>query len=74
MFNTLTIACETKTMLIEGGIANQPNWFIQLMAWFAPAYDLQKFIQRAQMILGDGSDKTTQNAKPQGKSQVRKGK
>lgn len=50
----MIIAVEQKTLLVQGGLADQPGWFIKLLAWFGPAYDLQKFISRARMVLGDG--------------------
>jgi len=70
LFNTLIVACETGAMLTDGGISRQPRWFIHLLSWFLPAYDTSKFMQKAQMIMGDGADnKSTQNApkSPRGK-------
>lgn len=70
MFNTLSVACELKVMLVEGGIANQPRWFVNMMSWFSVSYDMQKFMQKAKMVLGD-DDSPKQNTSA-GKSQVRK--
>lgn len=50
------VAAEQKAMLVEGGIGDQPSWFISMLSWFVPAYDTQKFVSRAKMILGDAGD------------------
>jgi len=49
----MTVACEQKALLNGGGIADQPGWFIQLLSWFGPNYDDQKFVKKARMILGN---------------------
>lgn len=56
------VTCEQKAMLVPGGITEQPTWFIKLMAWFAPAYDMLKFMHKAKMILGDGSPSPAKNS------------
>jgi len=53
----MTVAAEQKALLNAGGIADQPSWFIELLAWFAPNYDLQRFMQKARMILGSDEKK-----------------
>jgi hypothetical protein len=65
----MLVAAETKQLLIMGGIADQPGWFIRNLAWFGPEYDLRKFQSRAKMILGDDSSNKTDSAKnkPRGK-------
>lgn len=65
----MTVAVEQKCLLVSGGISSQPGWFINLLSWFGPAYDTQKFISRARMVLGDENKDT--KAMPMGK---RKGK
>jgi len=57
LFELMTVACEQKVLLVAGGIADQPGWFIKLLAWFAPRYAMQNFTQKAQMVLGKGDDK-----------------
>jgi hypothetical protein len=57
LFEILVVAVEQKKLLVSGGIADQPGWFINMLAWFGPAYDQHKFISRAKMVLGD--DKTS---------------
>lgn len=56
LYETMVVAAETKTMLVAGGLADQPAWFISLLHWFSAQYDLQKFVSRAKMVLGDGED------------------
>lgn len=63
LFETLVIACEQKALLVAGGIADQPYWFIEQLSWFATEFDKQKFISKARMILGDGSSSKTSNKK-----------
>jgi len=50
----MVLSVEQKALLVTGGLADQPGWFMKLLAWFGPAYDLQKFVSRARMVLGDG--------------------
>jgi len=54
IFELMVVAVEQKAMLVEGGIANQPTWFISLLAWFGPAYEGLKFMSRVRMVVGDG--------------------
>jgi hypothetical protein len=56
------IACEQKAMLFEGGIADQPAWFIDMLSWFSPSYEMQKFTMKAQMVLGDGDATSKRSA------------
>jgi hypothetical protein len=63
IFEIMTVCVEQKTLLVGGGIADQPGWFISLLSWFGPAYDTNKFISRARMVLGDGTD-TKQGKEP----------
>lgn len=56
LFHVLLISAETGQMLYNGGIIDQPEWFIDLLGWFIPAYDQMKFGAKADMILGgDGT-------------------
>ena len=56
IFKALTICCEIGTMWEAGGIENQPDWFLDMLSWFAPRYDQAKFVSRAKMILGEAKD------------------
>jgi len=49
----LIIAAETGTMLEEGGIADQPEWWVELLSFFLVRYDQTKFYTRANAILGN---------------------
>ena len=57
IYNLLILSCETGALYNKGGLVNQPFWFIDIMSWFAPAYDNLKFMSRAKSILGEGSNK-----------------
>jgi hypothetical protein len=57
------LSAETGQLYREGGIINQPEWFITLLADFIPVYDKIKFMNKAKMILGDGKSQT-KPAKP----------
>lgn len=57
LFEMLSVCAEQKTLLVGGGLIDQPGWFVKLMAWFAPAYAMQNFSQKAQMVLGKGDSK-----------------
>ena len=70
LFELLTVACEMKALLVSGGIADQPGWFIAQMAWFGPDYSRQLFVSRARMVLGDDS-KGKVGTKPGGPSKGR---
>ena len=69
-FELMVVAVETKNLLLEGGIADQPSWFISSLHWFAPEYDLRKFQSRVKMVLGDEAPEAAAKAKvpkPRGK-------
>ena len=62
VFNILMISAETGQLYRDGGIINQPEWFITLLSEFIPVYDKIKFTNKAQMILGDGKKQTAPSA------------
>lgn len=66
IFELMTVAVEQKKLLVQGGIADQPGWFVGLLSWFAPEYDLRKFQHRVKMVLGD--DETPKTPKTQGRA------
>lgn len=55
LFKLLMLCAETGTPPYVGGWMDQPDSVVELLGWFIPMYDQLKFIQRAKMILGDGS-------------------
>jgi len=61
LFKLLVVSFEQKALLVAGGIADQPAWFIEQLGWFVTAYDSNKFTSRARMILGEGGGSGTQN-------------
>lgn len=62
-FSILSLSAEMGVLYNEGGIINQPSWYMELMTSFAPIYDKLKFTSKVKMVLGDGSDKTPQAVK-----------
>jgi hypothetical protein len=61
----MVVAAEQKSLLVAGGISDQPAWFVSMLSWFIPAYDTLKFASRARMILGD--EKPTVNKRESAK-------
>ena len=53
LYNLLVISAETGALYTSGGMDCQPDWFIDLLAWFLPLYLDSKFYSRAKAILGD---------------------
>lgn len=53
LYRLLVIAAETGMMYESGGIAEQPAWWIDHLAWFLPAYDRAKFNGRVRQVLGN---------------------
>jgi hypothetical protein len=56
VYNALVVSAETGAQWQSGGIADQPAWWIELIAWFVPSYNELRFSQRARAILGDGKE------------------
>lgn len=54
LYKTLIVSRECGIMIANGGILDQPAWFIDLLSWFTTRYDHEKFVSRARMVLGDG--------------------
>lgn len=57
LFRSLLICADTGTMWEQGGIKDQPDWFVDLLSWFLPRYDTMKFLAKADMILGGSTKK-----------------
>lgn len=55
MFRILVLAAETGTMMEDGGLSSQPEWFIELASWFIPLYKQRKLATIARAFLGDGT-------------------
>lgn len=53
---------------VEGGIVDQPDWWISNLSWFIQTYRHLQFSSRARSILGDGTGtkglKNGSNRKP----------
>lgn len=61
LFRLLVITSETGVMISAGGLEDQPSWWIDLLGWFIPQYESQKFSSRVKSVLGD--DKSKNKAK-----------
>jgi len=59
----LILAAETGVMYRQGGIVDQPHWWIDLLSWFIPRYNDRKFIMRVESIVGDGSKDASKGPK-----------
>lgn len=57
LYQYLTLTAETGMMYTQGGIAEQPEWFVGLAAWFVPLYRQTVFYSRVRGVLGDGDNK-----------------
>lgn len=56
LYQALVVSAETGIMLEQGSLVEQPEWWVELLAWFIPAYSDSRFFGRARAILGDGKD------------------
>lgn len=67
-FELLTVSAETGAMLVEGGISKQPDWWVEMLAWFLPAYDRSRFYQRVRSVIGGGNKKAQPQWQPPSKT------
>jgi hypothetical protein len=65
IYKALIVCAETGTHLGTGGIIDQPSWWIDLVSWFLPRYNEQRFYARAKAILGDSKAVNNGNIKRQ---------
>lgn len=56
LFDLLVLSAETGQPLFAGGLAEQPEWAAEAMAWFIPQYLELQFLRRARAVFG-GKDK-----------------
>jgi hypothetical protein len=66
LFRTLHVAAATGVMWQDGGVKDQPTWWIELLSWFIQRYDAENFGSKARAVLGDGSSSKAQGGKPSG--------
>lgn len=59
LYRLLLVSAETGRMLDNGSLSDQADYWIDLLAWFLPFYDHQKFVSRVRMVLGDGKEKAS---------------
>lgn len=67
-FKTLLYAASTNNLLVQGGINDQPSWFIETMSWFKPMYDQVIFMSKVRSVLGGGKIKKTSPMTQKGRS------
>jgi len=53
VFALLMCTAEIGALYQAGGLVDQPEWYLDLLQFFLPAYDRIKFMSKAKMILGD---------------------
>lgn len=56
IFHLMTLAAESGDYhYVDGGIVDQPSWWIENVTWFIQTYKQLQFSGRARSILGDGT-------------------
>lgn len=55
LFRTLHVAASTGVMWQDGGMKDQPTWWIELLSWFIQRHDAESFASKARSVLSDGS-------------------
>lgn len=56
IFQLMSLAAESGDYhYVEGGIVDQPSWWIENVSWFIQTYKQLQFTGRAKSILGDGT-------------------
>ena len=65
IYSAIVVCAETHTQWQNGGIADQPSWWIDLVSSFVPMYNEMKFYARAKAILGDSKAVNNGNIKRQ---------
>lgn len=74
-FNYLTVLAETRQLPRAGGLDDQDTDIIDILAWFLPKYDMQKFIRKAEMILGnDNKSQKAISNRPSGVKGTQRGR
>jgi hypothetical protein len=72
VYRALKISAESGTMWGEGGISDQPEWWIELLAWFLPRYSDLRFYGRVKSVLGDDPGQALTGRQPaKGRGQIR---
>jgi len=69
MYRTLHVAVTTGAQWSEGGLQNQPDWWVDLLSWFSSRYDMVNFHRKAVMVLGDGKDSKSAGVSKNGNQQ-----
>lgn len=65
----MVLAAETSDIhLVEGGLLDQPEWWVEAMSWFLPAYKDAQFFSRVRSVVGDEKSLKKAAAKVGGKN------
>lgn len=66
MYKALVCAVTTGAQWNDGGLAEQPEWWVDLVSWFSGRYDLNNFHRKVVMVVGDGDKNKSQGASNNG--------
>lgn len=55
LFRSLHVAAMTGSMWQDGGMKDQPTWWIELLSWFIQRHDAESFGSKVRAVMGDGS-------------------
>lgn len=62
LFRLLLVSAETGKLYESGGLADQPDWWIEMSSWFLRRYDDAKFSSRVRAVLGDSEGGKTRGS------------
>ena len=56
LFNIMSLVAETGNwQYVDGGLIDQPDWWIENISWFVRTYKQIQFSNRVKSVVGDGS-------------------
>lgn len=56
LYRLMSLAAESGDWrYLDGGMVDQPSWWIDNISWFIQSYKQAQFVSRAKSVLGDGS-------------------
>lgn len=71
IYKALKLSSESGSQWIDGGIADQPEWWVELLSWFLPRYNDLRFMGRVRSFLGDNPGDMIKSMVGMGKGQSR---
>lgn len=66
LFHTIHVAASAGVMWQDGGMKDQPMWWIELLSWFIQRHDAESFASKVRSVTGDGSSNTKAGAPSHG--------